>query len=186
MIFDLPTTVEFGGKAWEIRTDYREILTVLTAFDDPELDDREKAFVCLNNLYVDFEHIPQDEYQAAMDAILAFIDRGSDDKDKGPRTMDWQQDAPILFPAVNHVAGYEVRSADYLHWWTFMGFFMEIKDSTYATVLSLRQKKKRGKKLEKYEQEFWRNNRNICELRQKETDEDKAKKAELTAILGPR
>ena len=121
-----------------------------------------------------------------MDAILAFIDRGSDDKDKGPRTMDWQQDAPILFPAVNHVAGYEVRSADYLHWWTFMGFFMEIKDSTYATVLSLRQKKKRGKKLEKYEQEFWRNNRSICELRKKETDDDKAKKAELTAILGPR
>lgn len=185
MIFDLPKTVEFGGREWPIQTDYRDVLTVLTAFSDPNLSDDEKAYVCLYNLYDDFEEIPRELLQEAYNKAIEFIDHGSADDDKPSRkTMDWEQDAPLLFPAVNHVAGYEVRSVEYLHWWTFMGMFMEIKDSTYATVLSLRQKKARGKKLEKYEQEYWKNNRAICELRPKLTDEEKAEKERLNKILG--
>ena len=185
MIFDLPTTVEFAGKEWEIATDYRDILTILLAFEDNDLNDQEKAFVCLHNFYIDFESIPKECVQEAYEKAMEFIDHGSkDDKRPNVRTMDWEQDAPIIFPAINHVAGFEVRACDYMHWWTFMGMFMEIKDSTCATVLSLRQKKARGKKLEKYEQEFWNQNKSICVLKRKETDEDKAEKARFEAILG--
>jgi len=185
MIYELPTSVEFGGREWAINTDYRDILNVLVAFDDPELTDAEKGYVCLYNLYVDYDEIPRDQMQAAYDAAIEFIDHGHpDDKKPTKKTMDWEQDASLIFPAVNHVAGFEVRSADYIHWWTFMGYFMEIKDSTYSTVLSLRQKKARGKKLEKYEQEYWRNNRGICELRNKETEEEKAEKERLKQLLG--
>lgn len=186
MIYDLPTSVEFGGREWEIRTDFRDVLNILTAFEDPELTNEEKAYVCLYNLYVDFDDIPPKLAQAAYDAAIAFIDHGHTDDDHKPskKTMDWTQDAPIIFPAINHVAGFEVRSADYIHWWTFMGFFMEIKESTCSTVFSLRQKKARGKKLEKYEQEFWRNNRALCELRRQETEEEKAEKERLKALLG--
>lgn len=185
MIYDLPTSVEFGGREWAINTDFRDILNVLIAFDDPELTDAEKGYVCLYNFYVDYDEIPREQMQAAYDAAIEFIDHGHpDDKKPTKKTMDWEQDASLIFPAINHVAGYEVRSADYIHWWTFMGYFMEIKDSTYSTVLSLRQKKARGKKLEKYEQEYWRNNKGICELRTKETDEDKAEKERLKQLLG--
>lgn len=185
MIYDLPQSVEFGGREWEINTDYRDVLNVLMAFEDTELEDNEKAFVCLYNLYPDFENIPHDLLQDAYKKAIEFIDHGSgDNKKSGPRSMDWEQDAPIIFPAVNHVAGYEVRSVEYLHWWTFVGMFMEIKDSTCATVFSLRQKKNRGKKLEKYEKEFWNNNKELCVLRRKETAEDKAEKAKFDAILG--
>ena len=184
MIYDLPTTVEFGGQEWKIRTDYRDVLNVLTAFEDVELTDEEKAYVCLYNIYEDFERIPKELIQQAFDKAVEFIDRGQHDKIKQQRkTMDWVQDAPILFPAVNHVAGYEVRSVEYLHWWTFMGYFMEIKDSTYSTVLSLRQKKAKGKKLEKYEQEFWRENREMCEIKQRETEEDRKAKAKFEAVF---
>ena len=187
MIYDLPTSVEFGGRTWEINTDFRDILNILLAFEDPELSDSEKGYVCLHNLYVDYEDIPPEQAQMAYDAAIEFIDHGqTDEKRPSKKTMDWEQDAPLIFPAVNHVAGFEVRSADYIHWWTFMGYFMEIKDSTYSTVLSLRQKKARGKKLEKYEQEYWRNNRAICELKRKETEEEKAIKAKYEAILGKR
>lgn len=188
MIYDLPTSLSFGDRDWEINTDYRVILNILTAFEDVELTDAEKSYVCLYNLYVDYEHIPRNLLQAAYDAAIAFIDVGQhDDKKNTRKTMDWVQDAPLIFPAVNRVAGFEVRSADYIHWWTFMGYFMEIKDSTYSTVLSLRQKKwVHNKKLEKHEQEYWKNNRAICEFKRKETEEDKAKKAELEAILGKR
>ena len=187
MIYDLPDTVEFGGQEWKINTDFRDVLNILTAFEDPELTNEEKAYICLVNIYPDFEEIPKNLMQQAYDSAIEFIDHGHpDDKKPSKKTMDWEQDAPLIFPAVNRVAGFETRSADYIHWWTFMGYFMEIKDSTYSTVLSLRQKKARGRKLEKYEQEYWKNNRGICELRRKETEEDKEEKARLEAILGKR
>ena len=184
MIFDLPTKVEFGGKSWDINTDYRDVLTVLSAFDDPELNDREKAFVVLYNIYKDVAEIPKEYYQEALDKAIEFIDHGEKKESKCPRTMNWEQDAAIIFPAINHVAGFEVRSVDYLHWWTFIGYFMEIKDSTAATVFGLRQKKARGKKLEKWEQEYWRNNRDICVLKAKLTDKEKEEKEELKKLLG--
>ena len=185
MIFDLPTTVEFGGKVWNINSDYRDILTIILAFEDEELTDQEKVFVCLHNFYDDFENIPGDLVKDAYEKAIEFIDHGStgDNKIK-QRTMDWEQDANIIFPAINRVAGYEVRSVDYLHWWTFMGMFMEIKDSTASMVFSLRQKKARGKKLEKYEQDYWNQNKGLCVLKRKETDEDKAEKERLKAMLG--
>ena len=82
------------------------------------------------------------------------------------------------------VAGYEVRSAAFLHWWTFLGFFMEIRDSVYATVLALRQKRARGEKLEKWEQDFWRRNAGICRLKPRLSDAEKAEKERLEAALG--
>ncbi len=185
MIYDLPMALNFGGRDWEINTDYRDILNILVAFEDEELNDSEKVYVCLKNIYVDYDEIPRDMMQQAYDAAIEFIDHGHpDEKKPSKKTMDWEQDAPLIFAAVNTVAGFEVRSKDYIHWWTFMGYFMEIKETTYSTVLSLRQKKAKGKKLEKYEQEYWKNNRGICELRKKETEEVKAEKAKWEAILG--
>lgn len=185
MIFELPKALDVNGTEYTIRTDYRDVLTVLLAFDDPELSNSEKAYVCLKALYEGFDDMPEDDYNAAFEAAMGFIDHGTGDGSRpGPRTMDWEQDANLLFPAINSVAGCEVREADYIHWWTFMGYFMEIGDGTFATVLSLRQKKARGKKLEKWEREWWQNNIGICRLKHKETDEDKAEKERLKAILG--
>ena len=185
MIFDLPTALEVGGKEWDIATDYRDILRILTAFEDPDLTQEEKVMLCLYNLYVDLEDMPQEQLQAAFDAAIQFIDHGSGGKD-GPRTMDWTQDAPLIFPAVNRAAGFEVRSVEYMHWWTFLGYFMEIRDTTYATVLSLRQKKfgRNRKKLEKHEQEFWNNNRSICELKARYTEAELEERDRLNKLLG--
>ncbi len=182
--FTLPTRLDVVGREYDIRTDFRDILKILTAFDDPELEANEKQYVCLYILYVDFNAIPREAYEDAYRAAIRFIDNGIEGDGKSPRTMDWEQDAAILFPAVNKAAGFETRSADYLHWWTFAGFFMEIKDSTYATILSLRQKKAKGKKLEKWEREFWQSNAKICRLRTKLTAEEQAERDRLNALLG--
>ena len=184
MIFDLPTSLTVSGKEYEIRSDFRDILNILLAFDDPELDDGEKAYVCLYVLYVDFESIPQEDYKAAFEAAMEFIDNGMEGKPNSPRTLDWEQDAPILFPAVNNAAGFETRSVKYLHWWSFLGYFMEIKEGTFSTVLSLRLKRAKNKKMEKWERDFWKENVGICQLHSKLSEEEKAEKERLNALLG--
>lgn len=187
MIFDLPTTLTVGGREWAIETDFRQILRVVTAFEDIDLTDADKAMVCLYNIYVDLDEMQSELYQDAFDAAVQFIDGGNtpnDNKPSGPRTMDWAQDAQLIFPAVNKAAGFEVRSVPYMHWWTFLGYFMEISGSTYATVLELRGKRAKGKKLEKHEQEYWRQNRAICEIKPKMTAEDRAEQERLKQLLG--
>lgn len=187
MMFGLPTTLDVCGQTWDIRTDYRDILRVLVAAEDPDLTTVDQIYVCLRIIYKDFNRIKSDDYAEFYKAAMDFIDHGAANEGGNKpnvRTMDWEHDANILFPAVNRVAGYEVRSVEYLHWWTFIGFFMEIKDSVYSTVLSLRTKKARGKKLEKWEQEFWRDNRAICEIKSKLTEEEEDEKRRLEGILG--
>ena len=48
---------------------------------------------------------------------------------------------------------------------------MEIGDGTFSQVLAIRQKKARGKKLEKYEQEFARNHPELVELKKRISEE---------------
>lgn len=107
-----------------------------------------------------------------------------DEQKPPPRVMDWEQDESIMFPAVNKVAGFEVRSARYVHWWTFMGYYMEISDGVFAQVLNLRLKRAKGKKLEKWEREYWISNRAICALRTKLSEEEQAEKDRIDALLG--
>lgn len=184
MIFDLPQVLTVNGHVYEIRTDFRDILNIVLAFNDPDLSESEKAYVCLYVLYVDFETIPAEDYNACFKEALRFIDGGSTNERVKPRTMDWEQDASILFPAVNSVAGFETRSTEYLHWWTFLGYFMEIKEGTFSTVLHLRSKKIKNKKLEKWEKDFWQENIELCKLKPKYSREELEEQARLKALLG--
>ena len=149
MIGTLPRSLEVNGKFYHIRSDFRDVLKIVIAFGDPDLEDKEKAYICLFILFKDFDAIPKDDYEAAFKAALAFIDHNDKPEDTGgkppPRVMDWEQDESIMFPAVNKVAGFEVRSARYVHWWTFMGYYMEISDGVFAQVLNLRLKRAKGK-----------------------------------------
>lgn len=185
MIYDLPTSIEIGGIDYKIRTDYRDILNIMVAFGDPNLESDEKVYICLYILYPDLNQIPQEKLEEAYGKAIDFIDCGMEKgQKKKKKTMDWEQDAPLIFPAVNATAGFEVRNVEYMHWWTFTGLFMEIKGSTYANVLSLRNKKAEGKKLTDEEKDYWKSNKDICVLKEKLTDEEKAEKERLLAILG--
>lgn len=174
--FSMPESLDVAGNTYDIRTDYRDILRILLAFEDPDLENIDKMNACLYILYVDVDTIPPEHIAAAYEAAVRFIDNGQEPDGKNPRSMDWQQDAPLLFPAINKVAGCEVRQLNYLHWWTFTGYFMEIRDSIFSSVLSLRQKRNRGKKLEKQELDFWKQNKKICVLKQRESEAEKSAK----------
>ena len=104
---------------------------------------------------------------------MEFFNAGQKDNGRslGYKVIDWEQDAPMICSAVNKVAGKEIRAEEYIHWWTFMGYYMAIGESALSTVVGIRHKILKGKKLEKYEQEFKRENSQYFVWNSKTTEE---------------
>lgn len=182
MIYDLPTSLEIGGKEYEIRSDYRAALDICVALSDPDLEDGEKAIVALTILYPAFEDMPSTDYKEALDRLFWFINSGEeDDGKKAPKLMDWEQDFKLLVAPVNRVIGREVRTIEYLHWWTFLSAYMEIGgDCTFAQVVSIRDKQARHKTLDKSEKEWLRRNRGLVEFKRKYTEAEESLLKEWT------
>ena len=175
MMYDLPVSVDVNGHAYEIRSDYRAILDILEAINDPELTTSERAEAVLRIFYPQFEEMPQRDYERAIDRCIWFINCGNEEErpeNKSERLMDWQQDFSLIVAPVNRVLGKEIRSLDYLHWWTFIGAYQEIGDCTFAQIVNIRQKKARCKKLNKDEQEYYKKNRNLIDLKRQYTSHD--------------
>ena len=64
-----------------------------------------------------------------------------------------------------------------------MGYYMEIGESTFSNVINIRQKKNKGKKLEDYEREYYRENRKLIDLTPKMTEEEKQQMNDLMKWL---
>lgn len=165
MLGQLPTSLKVNGKDYAIRSDYKNILRIIAAYNSPKLRDREKVLVCLKRLYLDFASIPLADYEAAYTAAANFIECQVKSDKPGPQMVDWEKDEQMIFASINKVAGREVRDGQYMHWWTFLGYFQSIdRDDLYGFVLAIRQKRSKHRKLEKHEQEFYNANRSMCDI----------------------
>lgn len=187
MIGRLPTSLEVNGNIYDIRSDFRDCLTILQAFNDDELSDTEKQVVMLECLYVDWEDIPQEDIVEAISKAIWFLNCGdtiSDTHTNSKPVYDWEQDEQMIFSSINKVAGREVRALDYLHFWSFIGFFNEIGEGMFSSVVNIRSKKNKHKKLEKHEQEFYKENKNIIDLKRRYTNQELADLQALDEILG--
>lgn len=191
--WELPTSLEVGGKEYDIRTDYRVILDILAAMNDPEIfepgmteDEKkiEQTMTMLQILYIDFDSIPPRDYQEAAEKAVDFIDceiKG-DDKPK-PRTMDWEQDAPIIAPEISKIAGRDIRIGK-THWWEFFGYYLGIGEGVFSTIVSIREKRRKGKKLEKWEKEFYQSNKSLVDLKSKKIERSEEEKEALQELFG--
>ena len=56
--YELPTSLNISGVDFSIRTDFRVIIDILIAMNDPELDEQAKAVVMLQILFEDWQSIP--------------------------------------------------------------------------------------------------------------------------------
>lgn len=177
-LYDLPTTLEVNGTTYEIRTDYRAVLDILVALNDPDLSEEQKYEVMLRILYPDYRKIPVSDVPEALKMAVWFIDCGQveQEKKRKPKLMDWEQDASLIIAAINSETKMEVRSVQYMHWWTFFGYYMSIGESLFSTVLSIRSKKARGKKLDDYEKEFYRENRKMVDLKNRISSQEQEQK----------
>lgn len=174
----LPVSVEISGKEYKIRSDYRAAIDVQIAQADFDISDRERALVTLYILFEDFEQIPRDDLQEALDKAMWFLACGrknrAKQKKKQPRLVDWEQDFDLIITAVNKQAGFDIRGVEYLHWWTFMSYYVEIDSKClFAQVVQMRDKLARHAKLEKADKKFLESNRDLIEFEKKYSEKEK-------------
>lgn len=59
-----------------------------------------------------------------------------------------------------------------MHWWTVLGLFNEIGEGLYSNVINIRYTLAHNKKLSKGEQDFYRNNKELIDIKVKLTAEE--------------
>lgn len=190
MMYDLPTSVIVCGVEYAIRSDYRAILDICIALADPEFTNEEKAYLALFIFYPAVEgyeeqgpngepveiKMPPEHYNEALKRCYRFIDCDAvEDKTrrKAPRLVDWEKDFQYIIAPINRACGHEVRSVEYMHWWTFIAAFYEIGDCTFAQIVRIRDKKARGKPLDKADREWYRKNRHLVDIKTSYTETEK-------------
>ena len=175
-MWDLPIAVEIDGAKHFIRNrcDYRVVLDVICALNDEELNDEEKLKCALYIFYENVAEIKNLEY--AVKQMFAVINGGEEEdenQERSPQLMDWKHDFQQIAPPVSRVLGYDIRTPNkYTHWYSFLGGYMEIGECTFATIVSIRAKRAKGKKLDKWEEEYIREHRKMVELPKKLTAEE--------------
>lgn len=166
--YDLPRTVTISDIPYEIRSDYRDVLDVIEILTNKNLNNSEKTYLELLYFYPDYENIPQECYQEALEKCRWFIDCGREfkqEQEDRPKLVDWGKDFPYIVAPINQKLGKEIREpGEPLHWWTFVTAYMEMGDCTFAHILKIRDLLSRGKPLDKQDAEWYKRNKDIVDL----------------------
>ena len=173
----LPRKAVIEGREYPHVTDFRDILGIIGILNGPG----HPGFRWLKALAAFFpgEVPPVPQGTRYLADFLSCGQPGA----SGVKLMDWQVDAPEILSGVNAAAGTEVRSLPYLHWWSFLSYFHSIGEGRLSQLVAIRYKLSRGQKLENYEQEFYRQNKDKIRLRTPESPEDTAHRKNLEALL---
>lgn len=178
--YELPTSVIFKNTVHPIRKDgdFRMVLDCFRLLQDTELEENERILACLVVFYDELDGIESvyqlDDIEEAVKQMFSFFNCGQESvgaKAEG-KVIDWDKDALMIISAINHVAGKEIRAEKYLHWWTFMSYYMAIGESALSTVVNIRRKIIKGKKLEKFEQDYVNENPELFKRTENYTKEE--------------
>ena len=162
-MFDIPKNIVIEDRQFSITEggDYRMVLDCFSMLNDLELEKQERIIGCLIIFYDDIIDIKDifmmsdDLIEQLIKKMFWFFNCGQEEsKRNSPRLINWDKDEQLVCSAVNRVAGKEIRSEEYLHWWTFMGYYLAVGESALSTVISIRYKIIHGEKLEKHERKF--------------------------------
>lgn len=182
--YDLPTSLTIGEVAYPINYGWKNAIEIFCEMNDPDKSQAERVAVMLVKLFPNWKEFQPEQIPEAIRKACDFLDCGREpDNRVRPKLVDWEQDGELIVPAVNQTANREIRDDPNIHWWTFFGWYMSIDGGLFASVLRIRNKKVRGKKLEKWEEEFYRENRHLIDLKQAETDEVRQEKENILKWL---
>ena len=179
----LPLQARIGGKTYDLHADFRDVLEVMGYLQDPALPEFIRWQVALGLFFK--QEVAPEHSQEAMAYLAWFLTGGNPEGDQpGPKLLDWEQDAAAIVSDINRIAGQEIRALPFLHWWTFLSWFHGIGQGQVSVLVSIRDKLRRGKKLEGWEKEFYRQNRDRIQLKKKYSPQELAEKERLEKLLG--
>lgn len=181
-MYELPTEIIIEGIPYSIREkgDYRMVLGCFSVLEDEELEQQERIISALIIFYEDFDDVDDilgnKHLESLVKQMYEFFngDRISSEKKQQRKLIDWSGDSAMICSAINKVAGKEIRSEPYIHWWTFLSYYMSVGESVFSTVVSIRDKLANGKSLEKWEREYKNENPQYFNWKYKTVDEIEA------------
>lgn len=161
-MYELPTSIELSTGTFNIRNkgDFRVILDCFNAINDIELTEYERLLASLIIFFEDMNEINDlnklGDLQEASKKVELFYNCGQEKIGAHAKykLLDWEKDSSLISSAINNVAKIEIRNVDYMHWWTFMGYYLAIGECPLSHIIGIRRKLAEGKKLEKYESKF--------------------------------
>ena len=180
-MYELPTEIVIDECPYHIRNrgDYRMVLDTFSVLEDEELEQNERLISALIIFYEEFEDMDDVLTCPVLEELVRqMYDFFNGGKGKNGETgrqarklIDWEDDSALICAAINHVAGKEIRSEPYIHWWTFLSYYMSVGECVLSTVVGIRDKMANGKPLEKWEREYKRDNPQYFNWRHKTADE---------------
>lgn len=179
-MYELPTEIVVEECPYHIRNrgDYRVILDIFSVLEDEELEQKERIISALIIFYEEFNDVDDVLSCPFLEELTKQMynffngDKANADKIKEHKKLiDWDGDSALICAAVNKVSGKEIRSEPYIHWWTFLSYYMSVGESILSTVVGIRDKIVNSKRLEKWEQEYRRENPQYFIWKHKTMDE---------------
>ena len=167
-MYSLQTSVEIGQASFKIRNkgDFRVVLDCFEILHDSTLTSTDKTICSLFVFYEDFKNIQDvieqaDLWEDLSAAMYKFFNGGEDNVESntgGYNLVDWVKDSNLICSAINSMLRQEIRSMDYLHWWTFLSYYNALGECPFSVIVSIRYKIAKGIKLEKHERKFRQEN----------------------------
>lgn len=181
-LWNLPTRTVIGENTFAINTDFRDVLEIFSYLSDPDLPEFIRWQIALALFYE--QPVPADIQQQAMEYLVWFVNGGERSPAKpGPKLLDWQQDAALIVADVNKVAGQEIRAMPFVHWWTFLSWFNAVGEGQLSTVVAIRDKLARGKKLEDWEKTYYRDHKQKVDIKRRCSQQQIEERQRLEQLL---
>ncbi len=180
-IYSLPEVAEFGGRKYGLNTDFRNILKIFSQLERQELPDIIRWRIA--GLLFYSPELQEEDYEAGLLYLAEFLQPGETSASKSRKMLDWQADASAIIAGVNAASGQEIRLLPKVHWWTFLSWFHAMPPGELSTRVSIREKLQKGKKLEPWEQEYYRQNKQAVDLKPAYTQQENEEIKRLNAIL---
>lgn len=142
---ELPAVYEYGGKQYEIRTDFRNWIRFELLFTDWDVPMRDKKNALLRII---FSVVPPDPN--LWEFILWFYKCGKEAREvksaktKGAKAKataavySFEHDDGYVYSAFLEVYGLDLTAVEYLHWWKFKALFRGLHDCKFTDIMGYR------------------------------------------------
>lgn len=172
LIDDLPTKIKVNDEIIEINANFRNCLKIILAYEDKDLTIQEKHYIMLRLLY---KKIPNDVEKGILQGIK-FLNCGEENSNikESKRVYSFQKDAKFIYSAVSQSSNIDLETVQFLHWWKFNYYFLDISnDCTFSNIINLRRKKN-NRKLTDEERKLYMDSLDILDLDYEEQRQESA------------